>query len=177
MPQYLVEAKARDFGHRGVTVNSILPTAIKGVASTAGASDLVREFVRSSRPIARMGTLDDVANAADYLASDLAGLVSSQHLLLSGAHQPDGEIGESRLSVGMLDACSSLHRPVASRAAFLIGEQSDRSITGWARGNALESSRHPWNASIRALSVSIISTPCALDLGHVLSHPRPDAAQ
>ena len=32
--------------------------------------DLVREFVRSSRPIARMGTLDDVANAAEYLASD-----------------------------------------------------------------------------------------------------------
>jgi len=59
VPQYLVEAPARDFGHRGVSVNSILPTAIKGVASTAGASDLVREFVRSSRPIARMGTLDD----------------------------------------------------------------------------------------------------------------------
>ena len=75
--------------------------------------DLVREFVRSSRPIARMGTLDDVANAAEYLASDLAGLVRSQHLLLSGAHQPDGEIGESKLNVGMLDACSSLHRPVA----------------------------------------------------------------
>jgi len=35
--QYLIEALARDFGHRGVTVNSILPTAIKGVASTAGA--------------------------------------------------------------------------------------------------------------------------------------------
>jgi len=32
VPQYLVEALARDFGHRGVTVNSILPTAIKGVA-------------------------------------------------------------------------------------------------------------------------------------------------
>jgi hypothetical protein len=59
-----------------------------------------------------MGTLDDVANAAEYLASDLAGFVSSQHLLLSGRHQPDGEIGESKLSVEMLDACSSLHRPV-----------------------------------------------------------------
>ncbi len=51
---------------------------------TTGASDSVREFVRSTRPIARMGTPDDVANAAEYLASDLAGFVSGQHLLLSG---------------------------------------------------------------------------------------------
>src|SRR5258707_13117734 len=90
-------------------------------------------------------------------------------LLLSGGHQPDGEIGESKLSVGMLDACSSLHRPVASRAASLPSEPSDRSITGWARSNALESSRHPWNAPIRSLSVSIITRPCASDLGHWLS--------
>jgi 3-oxoacyl-[acyl-carrier protein] reductase len=31
-----------------------------------------------------MGTLDDVANAAEYLASDLAAFVSGQHLLVSG---------------------------------------------------------------------------------------------
>ena len=30
------------------------------------------------------GTLDDVANAAEYLASDLAGFISGQHLLVSG---------------------------------------------------------------------------------------------
>ena len=34
--------------------------------------------------MARMGTVEDVANAAEYLASDLAGFVSGQHLLLSG---------------------------------------------------------------------------------------------
>jgi 3-oxoacyl-[acyl-carrier protein] reductase len=31
-----------------------------------------------------MGTLDDVANAAEYLVSDLVGFISGQHLLLSG---------------------------------------------------------------------------------------------
>jgi 3-oxoacyl-[acyl-carrier protein] reductase len=35
-------------------------------------------------PIARRGTLDDIANAAEYLAIDLAGFVSGQHLLISG---------------------------------------------------------------------------------------------
>jgi 3-oxoacyl-[acyl-carrier protein] reductase len=31
-----------------------------------------------------MGKAEDVANAAEYLASDLAGFVSGQHLLVSG---------------------------------------------------------------------------------------------
>ena len=31
-----------------------------------------------------MGTLDDVANAAEYLASDLAGSNSAEHLLVGG---------------------------------------------------------------------------------------------
>jgi 3-oxoacyl-[acyl-carrier protein] reductase len=67
-----------------VAVNFILPTAIDGSGVfTEGVTDQVLEFVRSFRPMARMGTLDAVANAAEYLASDLAGFVSGQHLLLS----------------------------------------------------------------------------------------------
>jgi 3-oxoacyl-[acyl-carrier protein] reductase len=31
-----------------------------------------------------MGTLEDVANAAEFLASDLAAFVSGQHLLITG---------------------------------------------------------------------------------------------
>jgi len=31
-----------------------------------------------------MGTLDEVANAAEYLASDLAGFINGQHLLIRG---------------------------------------------------------------------------------------------
>jgi 3-oxoacyl-[acyl-carrier protein] reductase len=83
--QFLVEVLAKEIGSRGVTVNSILPTAIEGAGVyTEGASEDVMQFVRSFRPIRRMGTLDDVANAAEYLASDLAGFISGQHLLLSG---------------------------------------------------------------------------------------------
>ena len=44
----------------------------------------LRPFVRSFRPMARMGTLEDVANAAEYLAGDLAGFIGGQHLLVSG---------------------------------------------------------------------------------------------
>jgi 3-oxoacyl-[acyl-carrier protein] reductase len=68
--QFAVEVLAKELGHRGVTVNSILPTAIEGAGVfSEGVSDQVLEFVRSFRPMARMGTVEDVANAAEYLAA------------------------------------------------------------------------------------------------------------
>lgn len=83
--QFLVEVLAKELGARGVTVNSILPTATEGAGVfTDGVRHEVAEYVRSFRPMARMGTVDDVADAAEYLASDLAGFVSGQHLLVAG---------------------------------------------------------------------------------------------
>jgi 3-oxoacyl-[acyl-carrier protein] reductase len=83
--QFFVEVLAQEIGRRGVTVNTILPTAIEGAGVyTEGASEEVMQFVRSMRPISRMGTLEDVADAAEYLASDLSAFVSGQHLLISG---------------------------------------------------------------------------------------------
>jgi len=49
-----------------------------------GGPEEVMQFVRSFRPMAGIGTLEDVANAAEYLAGDLAGFISGQHLLVSG---------------------------------------------------------------------------------------------
>jgi 3-oxoacyl-[acyl-carrier protein] reductase len=83
--QFFVEVLAKEVGARGVTVNSILPTAIERAGVfTGGVPDEVMQFVRTSRPIPRMGTVNDVANAAEYLASGLAGFVSGQHLLVAG---------------------------------------------------------------------------------------------
>jgi 3-oxoacyl-[acyl-carrier protein] reductase len=84
-PQFLVEVMAKEFGARGVTVNSILPTAIEGAGvSTDEVRPAVREFIERYNPMKRMGTVEDVADAAEYLASPLAKFVSGQHLLLSG---------------------------------------------------------------------------------------------
>ena len=84
-PQYLVETLAKELGPRGVAVNSILPTAIEGAGIfTSEVSTDFRNFIKTFRPMQRMGTLEDVANAAEYLASDLAGFVSGQHLLVTG---------------------------------------------------------------------------------------------
>jgi 3-oxoacyl-[acyl-carrier protein] reductase len=84
-PQYLVETLAKELGPRGVAVNSILPTAIEGAGIfTSEVSADFRNYIKSFRPMQRMGTVEDVANTAEYLASDLAAFVSGQHLLISG---------------------------------------------------------------------------------------------
>jgi 3-oxoacyl-[acyl-carrier protein] reductase len=84
-PRFLVQVMAKELGARRVTVNSILPTTIEGAGvSTDGPRPAVREFIERFNPMKRMGTVEDVADAAEYFASPLSGFVSGQHLLLSG---------------------------------------------------------------------------------------------
>ena len=67
-------------------MNSILPTAIEGAGIYGdGVKAEFREFIKSFRPMQRMGTPDDVANVAEYLAGDLAAFVSGQLLVTGGS--------------------------------------------------------------------------------------------
>jgi hypothetical protein len=51
-------------------VNSILPTAIEDAgADGGGVKPEFREFIKSFRTMQRVGTPDDGANVADYLAA------------------------------------------------------------------------------------------------------------
>ena len=87
-PRYAVQVLAQELADRGVTVNTILPTAIDGagVFTDIDPNHPVRQMIASQpgRIGRRLGTVDDVADAAEYLASDLAGWVSGQTLLVSG---------------------------------------------------------------------------------------------
>ncbi|MER5530850.1 SDR family oxidoreductase [Streptomyces sp. NPDC002677] len=86
-PRYAVEVLAQELADRGVTVNTILPTAIEGagVFTEFDPDHPVRQFVsRPGRIGRRMGTVEDVADAAEYFASDLAAWVSGQTLLVTG---------------------------------------------------------------------------------------------
>ena len=83
-PRFLVEVLAKEIGHRGVTVNSILPTATTGAGRHAEPKPEIAAFIKNFMPMNRIGTVEDTTNAAEYLASDLASFVRGQHLLLSG---------------------------------------------------------------------------------------------
>lgn len=85
-PRYLVDVLSKEIGHRGVTVNSIIPFAIDnaGIFADPNAYPELRKQLIDSCPMGRMGNVDDVANLADFFASDLASFVSGQHLLVNG---------------------------------------------------------------------------------------------
>jgi NAD(P)-dependent dehydrogenase (short-subunit alcohol dehydrogenase family) len=81
--QFLVEVLAKEIGARGVTVNSILPTATEGAGVFAdGVREEVMQFVRSFRPSQRMGrwttsrTLPSTSQATSR-ASSAASISSS----------------------------------------------------------------------------------------------------
>lgn len=85
-PMFLVEVIAKEIGYRGVTVNTIVPTAIEGAGvwtNPEDRADFKNIFIKT-HPMGRFGTLDDVANVAEFFASDLSSFVSGQRLLISG---------------------------------------------------------------------------------------------
>ncbi|MGW5456200.1 SDR family oxidoreductase [Nocardia sp. NPDC003979] len=86
-PRFTVAVLAQEVGHRGVTVNAIIPTQIEGagVFTHLPEDDPTRAQNLAIRPIeGRLGSVEDVADATQYFAGDLARWVSGQNLLISG---------------------------------------------------------------------------------------------
>lgn len=85
-PRYLVDILSKEIGHRGVTVNSIIPFAIDhaGIFTEADSYPELRKQLLDSCPMGRLGEVEDVANVAEFFASDLSSFISGQHLLVNG---------------------------------------------------------------------------------------------
>lgn len=85
-PKYLVEILAQEIGHRGVTVNSIIPgpVANTGVFVEMSTEDPFYKELLNGSPMGRLTSVGDVADIAEFFASDISGFVSGQHLLVNG---------------------------------------------------------------------------------------------
>lgn len=81
--KYLVEVLAKEIALRGITVNSIVPYAVDhaGIFTNGHSS---REWLIKNNPMNRLASVDDVANVAEFFASDLSSFVNGQHLLVDG---------------------------------------------------------------------------------------------
>jgi 2,4-dienoyl-CoA reductase [(3E)-enoyl-CoA-producing], peroxisomal len=81
----LTRTLAVEWGPSGIRVNGIAPGPIDG---TEGVRRLTNETSRASVlrqcPMGRMGTVDDIANAALYLASNAASYVNGVTLVVDG---------------------------------------------------------------------------------------------
>jgi 3-oxoacyl-[acyl-carrier protein] reductase len=74
---------ARELGSRGITVNVVAPGYVATAMTDKLGEDAAAELERSI-VLKRLGTVDDVAAAVLYLASDEAGYVTGQVLNVSG---------------------------------------------------------------------------------------------
>jgi len=79
----LAKSIAQEMGPKGIRANAIAPGFIE-TAMTAALSDEVREEWKKKIPLRRGGQVEDIANTALYLASDLSSYVSGQVIQVDG---------------------------------------------------------------------------------------------
>ena len=79
----LAKSVAQEMGMKGIRANAIAPGFIE-TAMTAQLSDEIREQWKQKIPLRRGGTVEDIANTAVYLASDLSSYVSGQVIQVDG---------------------------------------------------------------------------------------------
>ncbi|MBQ1723989.1 MAG: 3-oxoacyl-[Muribaculaceae bacterium] len=79
----LAKSVAQEMGSRGIRANAIAPGFID-TAMTQALPDEVRKEWTMKIPLRRGGTVDDIANVATFLASDLSSYVTGQVIQVDG---------------------------------------------------------------------------------------------
>lgn len=100
----LTQQMALEWGPQGVRVNAVAPGLIDaGMSAPIYADAEVRKARESKVPLGRLGRAEDVAQAVLFLASDAAGYVTGQNLLVDG--------GVTMGIIGQLPRPRSVERP------------------------------------------------------------------
>lgn len=79
----LAKSVAQEVGSRGIRANAIAPGFIETAMTAALPEDVRKEWV-SKIPLRRGGQVEDIANVATFLASDLSSYVSGQVIQVDG---------------------------------------------------------------------------------------------
>lgn len=79
----LTKATAKEIGSRGITVNCIAPGYI-ATDMTNQMDDKAKDLLISQIPLGRIGSPDDIAATALFLASDEAGYITGQTFTVDG---------------------------------------------------------------------------------------------
>jgi NAD(P)-dependent dehydrogenase (short-subunit alcohol dehydrogenase family) len=89
----LTRSLAADLGRFGVTVNAVLPGSIAaGMGITSGwtSDPQMRAWDAARTPVQRVGSAEDIAAAVAFLASDDAGFITGQALVVDGGFSING---------------------------------------------------------------------------------------
>ena len=79
----LTKTVARELGARGITCNAIAPGYIETEMTASLKEELKREYLEKI-PAKRFGSVDDIAAAVLFLASDLAAYITGEVIRVDG---------------------------------------------------------------------------------------------
>jgi 3-oxoacyl-[acyl-carrier protein] reductase len=79
----LTKATAREVASRGITCNAVAPGFVT-TELTKDLPDTLQEQIKAATPLGHFGTVDDIANAVTFLASDEAAYITGQVLAVDG---------------------------------------------------------------------------------------------
>ena len=79
----LAKSIAQEMGSRGIRANAIAPGFIETAMTAALSEDVRKEWIKKI-PLRRGGKVEDIANVAVFLASDMSGYVTGQVIQVDG---------------------------------------------------------------------------------------------
>jgi len=79
----MARSLARELGSRGVTANVVAPGFIETDMTAELGDDLVKKYAEQI-PLGRLGSVDDIAGAVEFLASDAAGYITGALIPVDG---------------------------------------------------------------------------------------------
>jgi len=85
-PKYFVEVLSKELGHRGVTVNSVIPGAVDeaGIFAKMPADSPYKKEIIDATPLKRMGLPQDVADVISMVVSEKASFITGHHFMANG---------------------------------------------------------------------------------------------
>ena len=86
----LTRQAALDLGPLGITANAVAPGPIDTPATRAIHNTSSRESYERLIPLGRYGTVEEVADAALFLAGEQAGFVNGHTLFVDGGYMASG---------------------------------------------------------------------------------------